>query len=154
RALLSRTIEARTLAHAVGYGKAVVRPEIGPTRRPALTYHGAVAALDELIGDSPPMVELRRKVDNILRKVAGLRELPPILIQGETGTGKTTLARLIHRSSARAGGPFVDVNCAGFTESLLESELFGHERHAFTGAGPGRGGLFQAAHRGVLLLDE
>jgi len=119
-----------------------------------LTYHGAVASLDELIGESPPMLELRRTVDNLLRKVAGLREIPPILIQGETGSGKTTLARLIHRSSARAGGPFVDVNCAGFTESLLESELFGYEAHTFTGAGPRRGGLFQAAHRGVILLDE
>jgi transcriptional regulator with AAA-type ATPase domain/tetratricopeptide (TPR) repeat protein len=113
-----------------------------------------VASLDELIGKSPPMTKLRRAVDDILRMVSGAREIPPILIQGETGTGKTTLAGLIHRSSARARGPFVDVNCASFTESLLESEMFGYERHTFTGGGAGRGGLFQAAHRGVLLLDE
>lgn len=113
-----------------------------------------MASLDELLGESQGMIDLRRRVENLLRKVAGLGELPPILIQGETGTGKTTLARLIHRASARAEGPFVDVNCAEFQESLLESQLFGHERHSFTGAGPGRSGLFQAAHRGVLLLDE
>jgi DNA-binding NtrC family response regulator len=78
----------------------------------------------------------------------------PLLIQGETGTGKGVLAEWIHKQGPRAEEAFVDVNCAGLSKELLESELFGHERGAFTGAAASKQGLIEAAHRGILFLDE
>ena len=110
--------------------------------------------LDDLIGRSPGIAALREKVRALLAGEATTHRLPPLLITGETGTGKSLLARIIHESSSRSGARFVELNGAAIPENLLESELFGYERGAFTDARHPKPGLFQVAHRGTLFLDE
>jgi len=107
-----------------------------------------ICAGDPIVGAS----ESLRWVFRVARKSA--RTSAPILIEGESGTGKELVARLLHKLSARSRAAFVRVNCAALSESLLESELFGHERGAFTGAYVRRKGRFERAHGGTLLLDE
>jgi Nif-specific regulatory protein len=102
----------------------------------------------ELVGDSPRM----RVVYELIRRVAAADST--VLIQGESGTGKELVARAVHNSSSRADGPFVAVNCAAITETLLESELFGHEKGAFTGAVAQKKGKVELANGGTLFLDE
>src|SRR5262245_42206708 len=101
-----------------------------------------------IVGRSVQMLRLLDRVNTIAPSHA------PVLLQGESGTGKELVARALHERGARRGKPFVAVNCAAFPETLLEAELFGHERGAFTGAVKKRDGRFRAAHGGTLLLDE
>ena len=101
-----------------------------------------MAPLAELIGTSPGITAVREQVQRFARQVSSRRQ-PPILIEGETGTGKGLVARLIHASGPRAARPFVDVNCAAIPETLIEAELFGYERGAFTDARQAKPGLFQ-----------
>jgi transcriptional regulator with AAA-type ATPase domain/tetratricopeptide (TPR) repeat protein len=110
--------------------------------------------LRELIGDSPPLLGLRKQIERLLSGRIGGQRLPPVFLFGETGTGKGLLARCLHRASARADSPFIDVNCAAIPETMLEAELFGFERGAFTDAKQAKPGLFQTAHRGTIFLDE
>ena len=102
--------------------------------------------LGELLGTSPAIRALREQVDRLLRQI-GSRRSPPVLIQGETGSGKGLLAREMHRAGPRPDGPFVTINCAAIPEPLLEAELFGFERGAFTDARHAKPGLFHAASR-------
>jgi two-component system response regulator AtoC len=110
--------------------------------------------LVELLGESPTIQVVRDKRRRLLDRQRAGQRLPPILLQGDTGTGKGLVARLLHHHSARNRARFVDVNCAAIPETLLEAELFGFERGAFTDARRPKAGLFQAAHGGVLFLDE
>ena len=102
----------------------------------------------ELLGASPAMERLRQ----LIRKVAPTQAT--VLIQGESGTGKELVARALYHQSPRASAPFITVNCTAIPENLIESEFFGHEKGAFTGALTKREGRFELAHGGTILLDE
>ncbi|HEX2229614.1 MAG TPA: sigma-54 dependent transcriptional regulator [Candidatus Binatia bacterium] len=133
--------------------KKIVSRALGQRELRALS-RGKIKLLEDpeqqktIIGRSPAMVEVFKRV---------ARVAPPkstVLILGESGTGKEVIARSIHRHSARARGPFVAVDCGALTETLLESELFGHARGAFTGAVSDKKGVFQLASGGTCFLDE
>ena len=124
---------------------ALVREEV-PAKLQAL--RSPSVALPEMVGESPAMLELARMSRLVAPSTA------TVLIEGETGTGKEVVAKAVHRLSSRASKPFVVLNCAAIPESLLEAELFGHTRGAFTGAVTSRTGRIEAAHGGTLFLDE
>jgi len=105
-------------------------------------------ASDTLIGSSPAMKEIYEDLGRISRSKA------TVLLRGESGTGKELIAKMIHENSPRAGKPFIKVNCAVLSETLIESELFGHEKGAFTGALHAKKGRFELAHGGTIFLDE
>jgi len=132
--LLTKAAEFRSLVEENRfYRRTAVRPEDG---------------FEDLVGRSDAMKDVFRLVDKVAASSA------TILITGESGTGKELIARALHQRSPRATKPFIRVNCAALPETLLESELFGHERGAFTGALERRPGRFELAHTGTLLLDE
>ncbi len=125
----------------------LLRQELSYYRRRAATEDQAFAGI---VGESPAM----RAVMDRARQIAALNETPPVLITGETGTGKGLVARTIHASGPRASKPFIDVNCTALPATLMEAELFGYERGAFTDAKESKLGLFEAAEGGFLFLDE
>ena len=118
-------------------------------RRPARLPPGQVDPSEwGIVGDSAPMQTVYRSIDRAARSYA------TVLVCGESGTGKELVARAIHYRSARGRGPFIPVNCGGIPDALLESELFGYRKGAFTGAHENRTGFFQAADGGSIFLDE
>jgi DNA-binding NtrC family response regulator len=133
RAVARRALERRALRHEVSYLRGELQRREG---------------LDELVGRSPAMT----RVLELVRQVA--TNTATVLIMGESGTGKELIARAIHRGGPRRDRPFVAVNCGALPADLMESELFGHERGAFTGAHARKLGKFEMAHTGTLFLDE
>lgn len=119
-----------------------------PSPTPGGTPSDGPTGLDRIIGDSPAMRRVKQQVAAVAASQG------TVLITGESGAGKEVVSRAVHDLSPRTGGPFLAVNCAALNESVLESELFGHEKGAFTGAEKTRKGRFELAHAGTLVLDE
>ncbi len=122
--------------------------ELRMARRERTALRADLGLIGEMVGDSPAMRELRTMIERVAPSDAR------VLITGESGTGKELVAAAIHAQSPRRERPFVRVNCAAIPRDLVESEMFGHERGAFTGATERRLGRFELAHTGTLLLDE
>ena len=137
-------IENARLYAQVRESEASLRTRVGVLRRDL----ARTDVFSKIIGATPPMHEVYRLMESAAASSI------PVLIEGETGTGKELVARGVHSASVRSEGPFVAINCASLPETLLESELFGHRRGAFTGAVRDNPGLFRAATGGVIFLDE
>ena len=143
---LEKPVELRAfkilLEHAIRHKRSLQKTD---ELKRDLSFHGVLGAL---VGTSPAM----QQIFSLIRQVAPTSA--PVLISGESGTGKELVAREIHKGSPRGDGPFVAINAAALPETLIESELFGHEKGAFTGAMERSAGCFEQAHGGTLLLDE
>jgi two-component system response regulator PilR (NtrC family) len=142
---LTKPVDLRQFRAVVA--SAMGRSRAAPNPPPADTLPSG-DPLRRLVGASEAMTQVRGLVEKVARSMA------PVLVQGESGTGKELVARAIHDVSARAGQPFVAVNCGAIPENLLETEFFGVRKGAFTGANADRDGFFQAANGGTLFLDE
>lgn len=127
----------------------VERPLLRPQLQQLEYHHTPLAGLDDLIGVSKSWLTIK----TLIRELAQFPTVS-VLITGETGTGKELVAQALHKATCGEGAPFVPLNCTAIPESLLESELFGYERGAFTGANRTKKGLFELAHGGTLFLDE
>jgi DNA-binding NtrC family response regulator len=115
----------------------------------------SASGLDAILGTAPAVVELRGRIARLMALERQANQIAPVvLVIGETGTGKELVARALHLESSRASGPFIELNCTALPENLIEDQLFGHERGAFTDARDSRPGLIEAANGGTLLLDE
>jgi len=141
---VSRILRDRQTVVSMQAERAATAKQPGGDKSGADNSNGEIG----IIGSCPPMQDLYSKI----RKVAPTDS--NVLIQGESGTGKELVARALHNLSRRAKAPMISVNCAAIPETLIESELFGHEKGAFTGASAGRAGLVEAADGGTLFLDE
>src|SRR3981189_2890636 len=127
---------------------ALLRKLTGPRQTPSPAQKDSFAPESAIIGRSPKMLEVYRAVARVAPSTAS------VLISGASGSGKELVARAIHAHSARTEMPFTPINCGSFPETILESELFGHEKGAFTGADTSRSGLFEATNGGTIFLDE
>ncbi len=145
---LTKPFDSQILLEKIDRALQLSAPTSHPGDEPRAAGKGDDAWMEGVVFRSSKMAELMAEARMVAASDAS------VLIRGESGTGKEVLARAIHRASPRAKGPFVAINCGAIPEQLLESELFGHAKGAFTGAGASRVGLFQTANGGTLFLDE